>query len=58
LVGQSRQTWAIYRLDGKAMIYLGRVFATNEDEAIKTAIEELAVTNPYHQKRLVARRAN
>ena len=40
------------------MIYLGRVCASNEDEAIRMAIEELAVTNPYHQKRLVARRAS
>ena len=58
MVGQPRQTWAIYRLGGRAMIYLGRVFATDEDEAIKTAIEELAVTNPFHQKRLVARKAS
>lgn len=53
---RSEQSWAIYRLSARA-IYLGQVTAPDENKAIKTAIKELPVTNPEHQKRLVARKA-
>jgi hypothetical protein len=54
---RSDQVWEIYRLTGRA-IYLGLVTAPDEVSAIKTAIEELRVINPEHQKRLVARKAD
>lgn len=53
---RSEQVWEIYRLTGRA-IYLGQVNAPDEASAIKIAIEELRVSNPEHQKRLVARKA-
>ena len=53
---RSEQAWAIYRLSVRA-IYLGQVTAPDEDKAIRVAIKELPVTNPEHQKRLVARKA-
>ena len=53
---RSQEAWAIYRLSARA-IYLGQVNAPDEDKAIKVAIKELPVTNPEHQKRLVARKA-
>jgi hypothetical protein len=53
---RSETSWAIYRLSARA-IYLGQVNAPAEDKAIKVAIKELPVTNPEHQKRLVARKA-
>lgn len=53
---RSEKAWAIYRLSARA-IYLGQVNAPDENKAIKVAIKELPVTNPEHQKRLVARKA-
>jgi hypothetical protein len=49
--------WTIYRLSARA-IYLGQVTAPDETKAIKVAIKEIPVTNPNHQQRLVARKAN
>lgn len=56
LAKRAEQTWAIYRLSARA-IYLGQVNAPDEAIAIKVAIKELPVSNPEHQKRLVARKA-
>jgi hypothetical protein len=36
---------------------VGYVEAADQEQAIRTAIREFAITNPEHQKRLVARRA-
>jgi hypothetical protein len=56
LAKRLEHTWAIYRLAANA-IYLGQVNALDEVKAIKIAIKELPVSNPVHQKRLVARKA-
>jgi hypothetical protein len=36
---------------------IGYVEAPDQEQAIRTAIREFAITNPEHQKRLVAQRA-
>jgi hypothetical protein len=51
------QNWAIYRRTPKADVFLGRVKARDEQSAISLAIEKLAVTNRYHQRALIARKA-
>jgi hypothetical protein len=53
----SEQNWVIFRRTPKSDIFLGRVNAPDEQTAISTAIEKLAVTNRYHQRALVARKA-
>ena len=53
----SEQNWAIFRRTSKADIFLGRVEARDEQSAISRAIESLAVTNRYHQRALIARKA-
>ena len=37
-------------------VELGTVMAVDEESAIAKAIEEFKITNPIHQKRLVAQR--
>ena len=49
--------WEIFRIANRN-IYLGRVMAPDEKKAIKTAIEEIPVSNPEHQTRLVARKVD
>jgi hypothetical protein len=49
-------TWRITLISGKRGHVYGRVSAPEADEAIKRAIEEYKITNPEHQKRLVAQR--
>ena len=48
--------WRITLISGKRGHVYGRVSAPDADEAIKRAIDEFAITNPEHQKRLVAQR--
>jgi hypothetical protein len=48
--------WRIYRIKGKPAQFLGTVWATDEQEAIKKAISELEIKDPQTQKRLVALR--
>jgi hypothetical protein len=48
--------WSIYRLRSTPAEYLGRVIAPDQDGAIAKAIEEFKITNPAHQKRLIATR--
>ena len=50
------QEWRITRIKGSAAAYVGRVFAPDSEAAIKRAIVEFGITNPEHQKRLVAQR--
>lgn len=50
------QKWAIFRRTAQEMIYMGEVTASDEDRAVKIAIDQLPVTNPHHQQKLVARR--
>jgi hypothetical protein len=52
---EAKQTWTIFRLSAKDLLYLGQINAPDEDKAIKIAIKEFQITNPYHQARLVAR---
>ena len=51
---QENVAWAIYRLSEKGH-YLGQVNASDEDKAIKIAIQEFKITDIYDQARLVAR---
>ena len=48
--------WEITRIKGNAAAFVGLVKASDEAAAIKAAIAEFKITNPEHQKRLVARR--
>ncbi len=48
--------WRITRIKGTPAAYVGNVHAPDAETAIKTAIEEFGITNPEHQKRLVAQR--
>jgi hypothetical protein len=48
--------WIIYRLRGTPAAYIGSVYAKNEVDAIKAAIEEFQITDPSQQKRLMAQR--
>ena len=50
------QAWHVSRIKGSAAAFVGRVYAPDAETAIKRAIEEFAITNPEHQKRLVAQR--
>ena len=49
------RTWEISRIKGTPAAILGRVEARDAEDAIKKAIEEFGITDPEHQKRLVAR---
>jgi hypothetical protein len=49
-------SWAIYRLNGTPAKLLGNVEAPDKESAIKRANVEFAVTNPQHQRKLLARR--
>ena len=48
--------WEVTRIKGNAAAFVGFVHAPDEKAAIKAAIAEFRITNPEHQKRLVARR--
>jgi hypothetical protein len=51
--------WTITRIHlGTPATYIGRVYARDEQTAIAKAIEEFGITNPEHQRRLMARRTD
>ena len=50
--------WRITRIKGSPAAFVGRVYAPDAETAIKRAIEEFGITNPEHQKRLVAQRSD
>ncbi len=50
--------WRITRIKSSPAAYVGRVYAPDADSAIKKAIIEFEITNPEHQKRLVAQRVD
>jgi hypothetical protein len=54
--GPQDVAWIVTRLTGTPAPYVGRVFAANEADAIKRAIEEFRIRNPEMQKKLSARR--
>ena len=47
-----------FNLKGSPAAYVGHVRAADEKEAIRKAINEFHITNPEHQKRLVAERVD
>jgi hypothetical protein len=47
-------SWRIFRNWGGSTAFLGIVKAQTNESAIRRAIEELNITDPEHQKRLVA----
>jgi hypothetical protein len=47
----------VSRIGGKAAKLLGIVYARDEEQAFKKAVEDLGITNPHLQKRLLIRRA-
>jgi hypothetical protein len=49
--------WRITRIKASPAALIGYVEAPDQDTAIRTAIQEFEITNPEHQKRLVAQRA-
>jgi hypothetical protein len=49
--------WEVYRLKGSPAAFMGLVYAPNEKSALKTAIKQLKISNPEHQKRPLVRRA-
>jgi hypothetical protein len=49
--------WRIIRLRSSPAALIGYVEAPDAEQAICVAIREFGVTNPEHQKRLVAQRA-
>jgi hypothetical protein len=50
--------WRITRIKGSPAAYVGHVRAADEKEAIRRAIHEFQITDPGHQKRLVAERVS
>jgi len=49
-------SWRILRIRGTPAAFIGIVDAPDKESAIKKAIEEFQITNPDHQKRLMAQR--
>ena len=45
------------RIGGKAAKLLGIVYARDEEQAFQKAVEDLGITYPHLQKRLLIRRA-
>jgi hypothetical protein len=50
--------WRITRIKGSPVAYVGHARGADEKEAIRRAIHEFQITNPEHQKRLLAQRVN
>jgi hypothetical protein len=49
-------SWQLSRIRGTPAQFVGTVYAPDKDTAIKRAIDEFEITNPEHQKRLMAHR--
>jgi len=47
-------SWRVFRGTGGAAAFIGIVKAPTKDAAIQRAIEQFGITNPSHQKQLVA----
>jgi hypothetical protein len=56
-VRKKEYQWEVSRIGGKAAKLLGIVYARDEEQAFKKAVEDLGITNPHLQKRLLIRRA-
>jgi hypothetical protein len=52
-----QHSWLIYRIRGTPAAFVGHVEAPDEQTAIKKAFEELKITDPDQQRRLVAKRS-
>jgi hypothetical protein len=50
--------WRISRIRATPAVEIGSVYAPDANEAIHRAIEEFGISNPDHQKRLMARRVS
>ena len=48
--------WRITRIKASSAALIGYVEAPDQEQAIKAAIREFAITDPEHQKRLAAQR--
>jgi hypothetical protein len=48
--------WRITRIRASPAALIGYVEAPDQDQAIRSAIREFGITDPEHQKRLVAQR--
>lgn len=48
--------WRITRIKGTPAVEIGRVEATDANEAIQVAIKEYGITDPHQQSRLMAQR--
>ena len=46
--------WRIFRSWGSSKAFIGIVTAVNQKSAIKKAIAQFEITDPEHQRRLVA----
>jgi hypothetical protein len=53
---QKLYRWRITRIRASPAALIGYVDAPDQEQAIKAAIREFGITNPEHQKRLVAQR--
>jgi hypothetical protein len=51
---EKEHSWRIFRGTGGAATFIGIVKAPNREAAIRRAIEQFEITNPSHQKQLVA----
>ncbi len=50
--------WRITRIKSSPAAYVGRVHAPDAETASRKAIIEFEITNPEHQKRLIAQRVS
>ena len=58
LAPKKMYSWRILRIRGTPAAFIGIVDAPDEGSAINEAIKQFEITNPEHQKRLVAQRRN
>ena len=50
------RSWRIFRPRGMHRVFVGVVTAPDADRAIKNAISKFKITDPEHQKQLMAER--
>jgi hypothetical protein len=53
---QKLHRWRITRIKASPAVMIGYVEAPDQERAIRAAIREFGITDPEHQKRLVAQR--
>ena len=56
MIAQKLYRWRITRIKASPAALIGWVEAPDAEQAIRAAIREFEITNPEHQKRLVAQR--